>query len=179
MCIRDRMYSGFPQQTLRTFKMRGRQSKCLTCGDHPTINKEAIQSGSINYELFCGSRNYNVCEPDERMSVQDFEKHREGPNDVILLDVRPSHHYEISHFANTFNIPVKKLRNMDGSMAKLQDEIPRIKQDSEVVVLCRYGNDSQIATRLLKDEFKIPNVRDVKGGFFKYIDEIDPSIPKY
>ncbi|CCF58547.1 hypothetical protein KAFR_0E03960 [Kazachstania africana CBS 2517] len=175
------LYSGFPQQTLRTFKMRGRQSKCICCGDNRSITRAAIESGEINYELFCGSRNYNVCSPDERITVNKFkdEYYDRTTQDYVLLDVRPSHHYEISHFPDAFNIPVKKLKDMHGSMAELQKEIPSIKEDSEVLVLCRYGNDSQLATRLLKDEFKLPNVKDIQGGFFRYIDEVDSSIPKY
>lgn len=176
------MYSGFPQQTLRTFKMRGRKSNCKCCGDNPTITRQTIESGEINYELFCGSRNYNVCSPEERISVQIFETDYHSvskDNNYILLDVRPPHHFNISHFPNAINIPVKDLKNMDGSIDKLKAKIPQLNKDSELLVLCRYGNDSQIATRLLKDNFKLSNVKDIKGGFFSYIDEIDPSIPKY
>ncbi|KAH3688775.1 hypothetical protein WICPIJ_000241 [Wickerhamomyces pijperi] len=68
---------------------------------------------------------------------------------------------------------------MDGDISTLQSRIPNINKNSEVVVLCRYGNDSQLATRMLKDEFGITNVKDVAGGFFKYIDDVDQSIPKY
>lgn len=176
------MYSGFPQQTLRTFKMRNKKSDCKCCGDNPTITRQTIESGEINYELFCGSRNYNVCTPDERISVEMFESDYHSvskDNNYILLDVRPSHHFNISHFPNAINIPVKDLKDMNGSVDKLRERIPHLNDNSELLVLCRYGNDSQIATRLLKDVFKISNVKDIKGGFFSYIDEIDPSIPKY
>lgn len=176
------MYSGFPNQNLRHFKMRGKQSNCQCCGDEPTVTKENIESGVINYELFCGSRNYNVCSPDERISVSSFENDyhiTRKDNSYILLDVRPTHHYQISHFPDTFNIPLKDLRKMEGSMKKLKQTIPDVTEDSEILVLCRHGNESQVATRLLKDEFKIDNVKDIQGGYFAYIDNIDPSIPKY
>ncbi|EHN02047.1 Uba4p [Saccharomyces cerevisiae x Saccharomyces kudriavzevii VIN7] len=176
------LYSGFPQQSLRTFKMRGRKESCLCCGKNRTITKEAIEMGEINYELFCGSRNYNVCEPDERLSVdafQDLYKGEDFSAKHIFLDVRPSHHYDISHFPETVNIPIKRLRDMNGDLKKLQEKLPTVGKDSSIVVLCRYGNDSQVATRLLKDEFGFVNVRDVRGGYFKYIDDIDRTIPKY
>lgn len=176
------MYSGFPLQTLRTFKMRGRKSNCKCCGDDPVITREAIESGDINYELFCGSRNYNVCTPDERITVEMFESDyhtAKKDNRYVLLDVRPTHHFNISHFPDALNIPVKELKDMNGSFDKLKERIPNLTQDSEMLVLCRYGNDSQIATRLLKDEFKMSNVKDIRGGYFSYIDSIDPSIPKY
>ena len=180
MCIRDR-YSGLPFQTLRTFKMRGRQNTCKTCGEDRIITKESIEAGNINYELFCGKRNYDVCTSEERISVQEFDDLFSTSEDKrhVLLDVRPHHHYQISHLPNTYNITVKELRDMEGDMARLKDEIPEINEKSEVLVMCRYGNDSQLATRLLKDKFEIPNVKDIRGGLFKYIDDIDPSLPKY
>lgn len=176
------MYSGFPQQSLRTFKMRGRKANCKCCGDEPIITRKTIESGEINYELFCGSRNYNVCTPDERISVEMFESDyhtAKKDNKYTLLDVRPSHHFNISHFPDAINIPIKELKDMNGSFEKLTERIPDITQDREILVLCRYGNDSQIATRLLKDQFNMSDVKDIKGGFFSYIDSIDPSIPKY
>ncbi|SCU93195.1 LAMI_0E13542g1_1 [Lachancea mirantina] len=174
-------YSGFPHQTLRRFKMRGRKPNCISCGPDSTVNRAAILAGGINYELFCGKRNYDVCKPEERITVEEFEKaymSQEGL-DYTLLDVRPHHHYDISHLPNTFNITVKELRDMDGNMDLLKRHIPKLTDRSEVLVMCRYGNDSQLATKLLKDEFKISTVRDIRGGLFKYIDEINPSLPKY
>lgn len=174
-------YSGFPQQTLRTFKMRDRQKSCISCGESPSVTRSAIETGKISYDLFCGSRDYNVCSSEERISVEEFENNyrtRENP-EFILLDVRPQHHYQISHLPNTFNLTVKDLRNMDGDLSKLQDSIPHLHKGSEVLVMCRYGNDSQLATRLLKDQFGVSNVKDVRGGLFKYIDDVNPSLPKY
>lgn len=68
---------------------------------------------------------------------------------------------------------------MNGDLKKLQEKLPSVEKDSNIVILCRYGNDSQLATRLLKDKFGFSNVRDVRGGYFKYIDDIDQTIPKY
>ncbi|CEP60671.1 Uba4p LALA0_S01e16314g [Lachancea lanzarotensis] len=174
-------YSGFPAQSLRTFKMRGRQATCLACGENPSITRDSIERGHIDYELFCGKRDYNVCLPHERMTVDEFQKSflKTAELNHILLDVRPRHHYDISHLPNTFNLTVKELRDMDGDMSQLKREIPTVGAQSEVLVLCRHGNDSQLATRILKDQFHLKNVRDVKGGLFKYIDEINPAIPKY
>ena len=48
-------YSGFPKQTLRTFRMRGRKNNCKCCGTNPTINKQMIESNEIDYQEFCGA----------------------------------------------------------------------------------------------------------------------------
>ncbi|KAL3232326.1 hypothetical protein RNJ44_04242 [Nakaseomyces bracarensis] len=176
------MYSGFPIQSLRRFRMRGRQTKCQCCGDNRVITRAAIESGEIDYNVFCGARNYNVCDVSERIKVTDFDsdyvKHP-TKEEKILLDVRPSHHYSISHMDTSINIPLKELKDMDGNLEELKQRIPKLNKNSEIIVLCRYGNDSQIATRVLKDEFGMSNVKDVAGGFFKYIDDVDRTIPKY
>ncbi|CCE64379.1 hypothetical protein TPHA_0H01730 [Tetrapisispora phaffii CBS 4417] len=174
-------YSGFPQQSLRVFKMRGKQTTCKCCGSDPKITKETIESGEINYTEFCGQRNYNVCSADERITVKQYHSEyiESLEKDHILIDVRPSHHYDISHFQHSINIPLKELKNMHGSLDKLKERIPQLQENTNLVVLCRFGNDSQLATRIFKDEFKIKSVKDVKGGFFKYIDNINQDIPKY
>ncbi|KAH3900230.1 Uba4p SCDLUD_003201 [Saccharomycodes ludwigii] len=178
-------YCGFPNQTLRSFKMRYRQATCACCGDaaHRKISQENIESGEINYGIFCGSKNYDVCQSSERLNIQDFYndyyRKDQKANGHLLLDVRPRHHYQISHLPNSYNVTVKELKQMNGDLTLLKREIPEVNKDSEIIVICRRGNDSRLATRLLKDQFEIPNVKDVIGGFFRYIDEIDPQIPKY
>lgn len=175
-------YSGFPDQTLRKFKMRGRRVDCPACGTGRTVTRESIESGKINYQSFCGSRNYSVLTEDERIDVHKFERdywNSSKTKPYVLLDVRPSLHYSISHLPNSHNITVNELRDLPADLNNLQSKIPHLSADSEVLVLCRYGNDSQLATRLLKDKFNLKDVKDVKGGFFKYIDEINPSLPKY
>ncbi|CDO95063.1 unnamed protein product [Kluyveromyces dobzhanskii CBS 2104] len=175
-------YSGFPDQTLRKFKMRGRREDCPASGSNKTVTRKAIESGEIDYHSFCGSRNYNVLKEDDRITVKKFEEeYRNSSNNkpYFLLDVRPSLHYSISHLPDTHNITVNELRDLQPELEELQTKIPHISKDSEVLVICRYGNDSQLATQLLKDKFKLKDVRDIKGGFFKYIDEINPSLPKY
>lgn len=51
----------------------------------------------------------------------------------------------------------------------------------QVVVVCRRGNDSQKAVRLLKAQLQVDDVciRDLVGGLTAWTEEIDPSFPKY
>ena len=61
-----------------------------------------------------------------------------------------------------------------------------------VYVVCRRGNDSQIAVQLLKDYFEKQSssggpggdalsivVKDVVGGLSLWTDEVDSQFPKY
>ncbi|XBW36809.1 hypothetical protein QEN19_002386 [Hanseniaspora menglaensis] len=180
-------YSGFMDQSLRRFKMRGRRDDCISCGKKAEnkITKAMIEDGEINYFEFCGSKDYNVVADEERITVNEFEakywKNRNYNDKTIYIDVRPAHHYSISNFNNEkfHNIPLADLKSYKSDWNKLRAEIPDVDKSSEVVVFCRHGNESRLATRVLKDDFGIKNTKDVIGGFFKYIDDVDKSIPKY
>ena len=135
---------------------------------------------------FYGSRNQDVADKSERITPQEFKEKYWTGNDVksentVIIDVRPSTHYKISNFQSDVvkNVPLNTLTSFKGDLSKLKEIVPKINEDSDVVVFCRYGNDSRLATRELKDKFGINNTKDVMGGFFAYIDQIDPSIPKY
>lgn len=47
-----------------------------------------------------------------------------------------------------------------------------------VYVVCRLGNDSQLAVRLLQ-KHGITNARDISGGLYKWATDIDPNFPIY
>ena len=54
-----------------------------------------------------------------------------------------------------------------------------------IYVVCRRGNDSQVAVRLLQDGLKryFPSsnvlIKDLIGGLTSWSDEIDNNFPKY
>lgn len=163
------MYTGFDTQMIKVFKMRGRQlEKCDSCSGR--ITKEDIINGKINYDEFCGSKNYNVLSSDERVSVQQYAQVADKPH--YLLDVRPKEHYEISHLSNSISVPLVDLKKI-----KTLNEIG-LSDDLPIYVICRYGNDSRRAARFLNDTFGL-NTKDIIGGLFKYSEEINPLIPTY
>ena|SRR5438045_4155248 len=56
-------------------------------------------------------------------------------------------------------------------------EIPR---DKPVFVVCRFGNDSQIAVEIMKKCDKFSEVRDIKGGLNAWAETYPTDvIPKY
>jgi len=60
---------------------------------------------------------------------------------------------------------------------KVLEDIPRNK---EVFVVCRFGNDSQLAVDLMKKDLNFENVRDIKGGLDAWAETFpEDIIPKY
>lgn len=161
-------YSGFPQQTLRIFKMRGRQKTCAVCGDHPTVTRNSIENNTIDYAAFCGRVNPNVLEPKDRLLPREFAADQSG----LVIDVRPVEQFMITKLPGLINIPWEQLQKRD-----IKDLLPEVNPSDRLTVVCRYGNDSQAATKKLQEHFT--NVKDIKGGLFRWSDDVDPTLPKY
>ena len=74
----------------------------------------------------------------------------------------------------TSDIPYSDLMEDPG---KVLEDIPRNK---EVFVVCRFGNDSQLAVDLMKKDLNFENVRDIKGGLDAWAETFpEDIIPKY
>lgn len=164
-------YLAYPQQQLRTFKMRSRSKVCAACGENPSITKSDIESGSIDYGLFCGSITPALILPEFRhlptMAASFLLKHSHQ-----VLDVRPVEHFRITRLANLINIPLTTLRKTP-SLQLLQ----LVDNEKPILVVCRFGNDSQAAVRLLQDYGY--SACDMIGGLDRYRVDVDPEMPEY
>lgn len=109
----------------------------------------------------------------EEITVQELKERleSESPN-VFLLDVRePFEQYQSKiNYNNSKLIPV-------GELANRLDEL-EAQKDKEIVCLCRSGNRSEQACKLLEQE-GFENVNNLKGGINKWAKEIDTSLPVY
>ncbi|KAH3672277.1 hypothetical protein WICMUC_004372 [Wickerhamomyces mucosus] len=162
------MYSGYDQQSFKTFKMRGRKLDCISC--NYTLTREFIENGGINYSEFCGVVTYDVLNKDERITIEQYEKLRNS--DHVLLDVRPKEHFEIVSFPGAINIPLDRLRRIE-DVNQLGIDISK-----PIYTICRYGNDSQYASRYLNDHLKL-STKDVIGGLNRWSTKIDSEFPSY
>jgi adenylyltransferase/sulfurtransferase len=101
-----------------------------------------------------------------------------------LIDVRPKLQADITKLENAINIPLGELEKGNG-FEILEDllakEMDRNKSKVNVIFMCRRGNASQKAVRLLKS--KITNdkilIKDIIGGLEGWAKEVDPTFPMY
>lgn len=156
------VYSAYPQQLLRTFTMRGRRATCAACGDHPTITDHE------DYSAFCGKVDYNVASPELRVLVEQLQAARP---DATVLDVRPAVQYGICSLEDSVNVPLSELVRMAPEAAVAAFPLP-------VYVVCRYGNDSQLAGEFLRAA-GCERVFDVVGGLDAWSERVDPTFPRY
>lgn len=168
---------GWQFNQYRTFKMRNRQINCAVCGNNPSITRNHIESNKFDYHLFCGRPVPFSVDPKYRVTVDEYAEIVLSQKPHILIDVRPKEQFQITSLPNSINIP------WDSKFSQLQliDEYlpPGSSTDTDCFVVCRYGNDSQIAAQTIINKFGFTNVKDIIGGISKWSDVIDDQIPKY
>lgn len=161
------IYSAYDQQSIKTFKMRGRKPQCMACSG--TITRAMITSGEVDHAAFCGVVRYDVLNPEERISVEEY--HKLIDTDHVLIDVRPKEHFEVVSLPHSISVPLDTLQRVE-SLDGLFDIT------KNVFTICRYGNDSQHATRLLNDKFNL-KTKDISGGLTMWSTKVDPTLPTY
>jgi len=72
---------------------------------------------------------------------------------------------------------------VDIPLAALAKQVETVHRDASgrpIVVVCRRGNDSQEAVRVLQSSGVFPqSIVSLAGGLDRWSDEVDPSFPKY
>jgi sulfur-carrier protein adenylyltransferase/sulfurtransferase len=148
-----------------TYVKVNKDPDCPVCGDNPTVTE------LIDYEEFCGVPAHDREETsldlkDLEILATEYAEIRDKP-DVVLIDVREPHEYEINRIPDAILIP------KDTLPAKLAELDPT----AEYVVHCKTGVRSLESTQLLRGAgFK---ARSMRGGIVAYARQVDPTIPIY
>lgn len=99
---------------------------------------------------FIGKANINNISASELAEKLQKEN---GSNEVVFIDVREPSEYQSGHIEGMTNIPLSTLKT----------DYHQIPKDSEVVLICRSGNRSMQAAKLL-NELGYENIVNVDGG---------------
>ncbi|MEO7273156.1 MAG: molybdopterin-synthase adenylyltransferase MoeB [Vicinamibacterales bacterium] len=153
----------------RELKLR-RDVDCPVCGDHPTVRE------LIDYDQFCGitppaaAAQPAVSNAIQEVTVQELHAKLTGGAPVFLLDVREPNEFQIARIPGSTLIPL-------GQVGNRLAEITTAAAGREILVHCKMGGRSAKAVQLLKDNGI--EAKNVKGGILAWIDQVDPSLPKY
>jgi adenylyltransferase/sulfurtransferase len=164
----------------RTIKLRNRQTTCAVCGTNPTILHQPAPPpfGQCSNDQSCQK---NLLNRNERVTATDLAT---SNSSSFIIDVRPEHELNIAQFENSFHLPMDRLLyNNDDE--QLRNELrSNIEKNQQIVIVCRRGNDSQIAVKRLKELLSdIDNIdeklKDLVGGFQAWHTDIDSTFPLY
>src|SRR5437763_6657923 len=134
---------------------------CPVCGPHPTVTE------LIDYEAFCGIG----AEPSydgAGITAQELQQEWERNSDLLVIDVREPHEYEIAHIDGAVLIP----------LGELPDRLGEVDGHREVVTHCHHGARSLKALEILKAA-GFSKVRSLRGGIDAWAVNVDPSLPRY
>jgi sulfur-carrier protein adenylyltransferase/sulfurtransferase len=148
----------------RELKLR-KDPDCPVCGTHPTVTK------LIDYEQFCGVNSATeepVSGTTSEISATDLKKRLDRGDVLTIVDVREPNEYQINKIPGSILIPL--------------GDIPRryveLDPNEEYVMQCKVGARSAKAADFLRSKgFK--KVQNLTGGILSWIDQVDPSQPKY
>ncbi|MCJ1354046.1 MAG: Urmylation protein [Icmadophila ericetorum] len=189
------LFTAYSSPQFRQVRLRGKRTQCIACSANATITKETLSSGSLDYEVFCGlTHPVKLLSEEERIDSREMRKAQLSRKNHIILDVRDETQYGLCHLENSINIPYPLIEALpirkeddpepepllsSGPLSKLHDG----PDDTPIYVLCRFGNDSQLAVRKLKelgyDQGGKRWVGDIKGGLKAWKKDVDPGWPDY
>ena len=148
----------------RELKLR-KDPDCPVCGETPTVTE------LIDYEQFCGITGAvtdDVSSEALDTTVKDLKTRIDGKGEVLVLDVREPQEFQICRIPGSTLIP---LNDLPQRLAELEGY-------KDMVVHCKSGVRSAKAVKLLH-EAGFSDAKNLRGGILAWIDEIDPSLPKY
>jgi adenylyltransferase/sulfurtransferase len=152
--------------------MTFRELKLRPNPDRPVIEK------LIDYQEFCGIPQAKAAEAASvstipEMSVTELKAALDSDRDnILLLDVRNPHEYEIGKIDGSLLVPLGDLENGSG-IAKVKEALG----DKKLIAHCKLGGRSAKALAILK-EAGIEGT-NVTGGINAWSQEVDPSVPQY
>ncbi|KIK62362.1 hypothetical protein GYMLUDRAFT_164496 [Collybiopsis luxurians FD-317 M1] len=170
------LFSALNVPQFRSIKLRSRKPSCPACG----VEGQKIGTISeIDYIQFCGGatpdwESLGLAESnlEYRIRVKDLKNAIDTKGPMHLIDVRPRIEFEICHLAESIHVPLNEL------VANPSPFLPP-DLDTPTYIVCRLGNDSQIAAGALRGLQTHGIVKDVIGGLRAWSKDVDPQFPVY
>ncbi|KAJ5369307.1 Adenylyltransferase and sulfurtransferase uba4 [Penicillium cataractarum] len=195
------MFSAYSNPLFRTIRIRSRRTNCAVCSAEATITLDTITSGSTDYVFFCGSAHPpSLLAPDERISAreyhdkyslvdfraQDSSGQPSSPRGHTIIDVRDKVQFGICSLEESINIPISNIlaaTSTDETPSWVPAELAASESNDPIYVVCRLGNDSQLAVQRMKDLGLDRDgqrfIGDIRGGLRAWREQVDPQWPEY
>jgi molybdopterin/thiamine biosynthesis adenylyltransferase/rhodanese-related sulfurtransferase len=138
-----------------------RDPDCPVCGRNPRIRE--LQP----YEQACHPAQAEMKGLGD-MSAVELKSRMDAGNPPTVVDVREPHEFRICRIPGAILIPLGELASRTGELDPA----------SEIVLQCRSGARSARAVALLRDR-GFGRARNLAGGILAWIDQVDPTQPKY
>jgi len=103
------------------------------------------------------------------LSVEETKRLlNEKPGEIVLIDVREPHEWELCHIEGAEPIPMRQIPGHVGALPK----------DKHLLIHCHHGGRSMRVTQFLRAN-GYEAVSNVAGGIDAWSLEIDPTVARY
>ena len=201
------IFSAYSTPLFRTIKVRSRRTNCAVCSGEASVTLNTLKSGSTDYVFFCGTADpETLLTSEERVSPLEYRARypetftsQPGMADgkpPTMIDVREKVQFDICNIDQSINIPISTILSSSRPSVKdpenntaasqLPSWIPAevaTPSTDPIYVVCRLGNDSQVAVKKLKelglDRGGERFIGDIQGGLHAWRRQVDPEWPEY
>ncbi|KAH9958540.1 hypothetical protein BC827DRAFT_1261225 [Russula dissimulans] len=170
------VYAALGMPPFRSVKLRKRRAACPACG---TEGEKVGKIEDVDYVQFCGgarpdwgSLGLNPGDSESRITASELRAIMESPKQVRILDVRPKTEFGICHLPSSIHVPLLDI---------VADPGQYVSSEFETYVVCRLGNDSQIAADAIRSARPDTTfvIKDLVGGLRAWSCDVDPGFPVY
>ena len=144
---------------------------CPICGERPTITE------LIDYEQFCGMPAHDHSEYGSgqtngvpAITPVDLQRRLAAGDDLLILDVREPHEWEISNLADLGAVLIPK--------GQILEHLGELDTAKEIVVHCKMGGRSADVIRELQ-QHGYKKLLNLEGGINRWAREVDARLPVY
>jgi molybdopterin/thiamine biosynthesis adenylyltransferase/rhodanese-related sulfurtransferase/molybdopterin converting factor small subunit len=151
----------------RELKLR-KDADCPVCGTHPTVTQ------LIDYEQFCGVAPHQLAAAAppvtnaDALTSRELKAELDRGEPIVIVDVREPQEFQINRLPGSILIP----------LGDLQKRYVELEPNANIVTQCKSGMRSAKAQDFLRSK-GFTRVRNLTGGVLGWIDQVDPSQPKY
>lgn len=135
---------------------------CPVCGENPSIHE------LIDYEAFCGIGAEPSYAGPEITAEELYQEMKEKGSELVVIDVREPHEWEIAHIEGAQLIP----------LGQLPERLGELDGHAEIVTHCHHGARSMKALQVLKGA-GFSRVRSLAGGIDAWADRVEVGMPRY
>ena len=201
------IFSAYSTPLFRTIKVRSRRTNCAVCSGEASVTLNTLKSGSTDYVFFCGTADpETLLTSEERVSPLEYRARypetftsQPGMADgkpPTMIDVREKVQFDICNIDQSINIPISTILSSPRQAVKDPEDNTAASQlpswipaeaatpsTDPIYVVCRLGNDSQVAVKKLKelglDRGGERFIGDIQGGLHAWRRQVDPEWPEY
>jgi adenylyltransferase/sulfurtransferase len=127
----------------------------------------------VDYDLFCGVEEdpgVSARTPVSQVTPVELSRRLETTPPPFLLDVREPYEWEIGNLSELGAILIP--------YAEVRTRASELTHEAPIVVYCHVGvRSALVAQDLMSLGFK--DVSNLKGGYLAWVEDVDPSLPRY